>query len=113
MVGRHRQEKIHDAQRDTRQVHEFGQLMLHQDRENAGERLTTQIQRCIYLGVNWYSLEQYIGFEVRQAFNYYCSLHYLKVIGSLRSVKSVKPNGNWKPMKLEVLNLIGRKGGRY
>ena len=23
----------------------------------------------------WYSLEQYIGFEVRLAFNYYCSLH--------------------------------------
>ena len=30
----------------------------------------------------------------------------LKVIGSLRGVKSVKPNGNWKPKKLEVLNLI-------
>ena len=36
----------------------------------------------------------------------------LKVIGSFRSVKSVKPNGNWKPKKLEVLNLIGWKGGR-
>ena len=23
----------------------------------------------------WYSLEQYIGFEGTQAFNYYCSLH--------------------------------------
>ena len=23
----------------------------------------------------WNSLEQYIGFEVRLAFNYYCSLH--------------------------------------
>ena len=34
----------------------------------------------------------------------------LKVIRSLRSVKSVKPN-NW-PKKLEVLNLIGWKGGR-
>ena len=36
----------------------------------------------------------------------------LKVIGSLRSVKSVKPNGNWKPKKLKVLNLIAWKGGR-
>ena len=27
-------------------------------------------------------------------------------IGSLRNVKSVKPNGNWKPKKLKVLNLI-------
>ena len=36
----------------------------------------------------------------------------LKVIGSLRSVKSVKPNGNWKPKKLEMLNLIAWKGGR-
>ena len=36
----------------------------------------------------------------------------LKVIGSLRSVKSVKPNGNWKPKKLEVLNLIRWKSGR-
>ena len=26
---------------------EFGQLMLDQDRENAGKRLTVQIQRCI------------------------------------------------------------------
>ena len=25
--------------------------------------------------VGWYSLEQYIGFVVRLAFNYYCSLH--------------------------------------
>ena len=25
--------------------------------------------------VSWYSLEQYIGFVVRQAFNYCCSLH--------------------------------------
>ena len=33
----------------------------------------------------------------------------LMVISSLRSVKSVKPNGNWKPKKLEVLNLIGWK----
>ena len=30
----------------------------------------------------------------------------LMVIGSLRSVKSVKPNSNWKPKKLQVLNLI-------
>ena len=30
----------------------------------------------------------------------------LKVIGSLRSVKSVKPNGNWKPKKLEVLKVL-------
>ena len=36
----------------------------------------------------------------------------LKVIGSLRSVKSVKPNGKWKPKMLEVLNLLGSKGGR-
>ena len=28
-----------------------------------------------YLEEGWYSLEQYIGFEGRQAFNYYCSLH--------------------------------------
>ena len=28
---------------------------------------------CVVEG--WYSLEQYIGFEVRLAFNYYCSLH--------------------------------------
>ena len=27
------------------------------------------------LVVSWYSLEQYIGFVVRQAFNYCCSLH--------------------------------------
>ena len=33
--------------RDTRQVHEFGQLLPDQDRENTGERLTIQIQRCI------------------------------------------------------------------
>ena len=32
---------------DTRQVHEFGQLMPDQDRENTGERLTIHIQRCI------------------------------------------------------------------
>ena len=25
----------------------------------------------------------------------------LKAIGSLRNVKGVKPNGNWKPKKLE------------
>ena len=25
--------------------------------------------------VSWYCLEQYIGFVVRQAFNYCCSLH--------------------------------------
>ena len=30
----------------------------------------------------------------------------LKVIGSLRSVKSVKPNSNWKPKKLEVLKVL-------
>ena len=36
----------------------------------------------------------------------------LKAIGSLRSVKSVKPNSNWKPKKLEVLNLIGIRCGR-
>ena len=37
----------HMTDRDTRQVCEFGQLMLDQDRENTGERLTIQIQRCI------------------------------------------------------------------
>ena len=47
MARRHRQEKIHDGQRKTRQVCEFGQLMLDQDRENTGVRLTIQIQRCI------------------------------------------------------------------
>ena len=47
MVGRHRQEKIHDGQIDPRQVCEFGQLMLDQDRENAVERLAIQIQRCV------------------------------------------------------------------
>ena len=36
----------------------------------------------------------------------------LKVTGSFRSIKSVKPNGNWKPKKLEVFNLIGWRGGR-
>ena len=50
----------------------------------------------------WYSLEQYIGFEGRQAFIHYCGLHqvwleaeklstYIR-FGSLRSVKSVKTN---------------------
>ena len=29
----------------------------------------------INLEEGWYSLEQYIGFEGRQAFNYCCSLH--------------------------------------
>ena len=66
------------------------------------------------LEVSWYSLEQYIGCIIRQAFNYYCSLlqvwreaekqvliwdleakEVLKVlnlivIGSLRSVKVLK-----------------------
>ena len=32
--------KIHDRQRDTRQVHESGQLLPDQDRENTGERLS-------------------------------------------------------------------------
>ena len=27
-----------------------------------------------HLEVSWYSLEQYIGCIIRQAFNYYCSL---------------------------------------
>ena len=31
----------------------------------------------------------------------------LKVIKCLRSIKSVKPNGNWKLNKLEVFKLIG------
>ena len=30
-----------------------------------------------------------------------------EVIKSLRSIKSVKPNGNWKLNKLEVFKLIG------
>ena len=30
----------------------------------------------------------------------------LKVIGSLRSVKSVKPNSYWKPKKIEVLKVL-------
>ena len=34
----------------------------------------------------------------------------LMIIRSLRSAKSVKPNGNWKPKKFKkVLNLIGWK----
>ena len=37
---RHRREKIHHGQRNTRQIHEFGQFMLDQDRENTGKRLT-------------------------------------------------------------------------
>ena len=77
------------------------------------------------LVVSWYFLEHYIGFVVRQAFNYCCSLHQVRReavklsayigIGSLRSVKtvkpksnwklrsikSVKPNGNWKPKKFK------------
>ena len=72
-----------------------------------------------------YSLEQYIGFVVRQAFIHYCGLHQVwreaeklstyvrfgslrsvksvKTNGnrSLRSAKSVKPNGNWKPKKFK------------
>ena len=31
----------------------------------------------------------------------------LEVIKSLRSIESVKPNGNWKLNKLEVFKLIG------
>ena len=31
----------------------------------------------------------------------------LEVFKSLRSIKSVKPNGNWKLHKLEVFKLIG------
>ena len=31
----------------------------------------------------------------------------LEVIKSLRNIKSVKPNGNWKLNKLEVFKLIG------
>ena len=30
----------------------------------------------------------------------------IKVIGNLRSVKSVKPNSNWKPKTLEVLKVL-------
>ena len=47
LVRRHRREKVHDRQRDTRQVHKFGHLMLDQDRENTGERITIQIQRHV------------------------------------------------------------------
>ena len=36
----------------------------------------------------------------------------LQVIGSLRSIKCVKPNGNKNPKKLEVLNLMEWKCGR-
>ena len=36
----------------------------------------------------------------------------LKVIGSLRSVKSVKPNGNWKPKKFTSVKPNESKGGR-
>ena len=39
--------KYMDGQRNTRQVCEFGQLMHDQDRENAGETLAIQIQRCV------------------------------------------------------------------
>ena len=34
-----------------------------------------RIYMAVKLEVSWYSLEQYIGFVVRQAFNYCCSLH--------------------------------------
>ena len=63
--------------------------------------LSVDFSYCwINLEVLKYSLEQYIGFVVRQAFNYCCSLHqvwreaenlsaYIG-FGSLRSVKSVK-----------------------
>ena len=41
-----------------------------------GEMLGVDFSYCwINLEEGWYSLEQYIGFEGRQAFNYYCSLH--------------------------------------
>ena len=62
----------------------------------------------LVIEVSWYSLEQYIGFVVRQAFNYCCSLHqvwrklktkHLYWIWKPKSVKSVKPNSNWKPKK--------------
>ena len=33
------------------------------------------VEEAVYLEVLKYSLEQYIGFVVRQAFNYCCSLH--------------------------------------
>ena len=36
----------------------------------------------------------------------------LGIIKSLRSIKSVKPNGNWKLNKLEVFKLIGFRDGR-
>ena len=39
-------------------------------------KLDVDFSYCwINLVEGWYSLEQYIGFEVRLAFNYYCSLH--------------------------------------
>ena len=36
----------------------------------------------------------------------------LEVISSLRSIKSVKPNGNCKLNKLEVFRLFGFRDGR-
>ena len=44
MVRRHRQKKIHDGQRNIRQICEFGQLMSDQDRETTGMKLAIQIQ---------------------------------------------------------------------
>ena len=32
------------------------------------------LDKKLNLEVSWYSLEQYIGCIIRQAFNYYCSL---------------------------------------
>ena len=43
------EKKAYDGQRNTRQICESGQLMLDQDRENAGKGFTIQIQRYIQL----------------------------------------------------------------
>ena len=54
MVGRHRLEKIHDGQRDTRQVCESGQLLPDQDREK-------QVRDLLYKYKNAFSLRDKIG----------------------------------------------------
>ena len=46
--------------------------------QSSPEKITTEDppqKSEVTLEVLKYSLEQYIGFAVRQAFNYYCSLH--------------------------------------
>ena len=67
---------------------------------------------CVSLGVDfsycwinleegWYSLEQYIGFEGRQAFNYYCSLH--QVIRSSDLMKTTVVVESLSSFKTNVL----------